>query len=56
LNTGDGAVHRAIRDMAQGRLAEILDWQRALGVPVLPLTSAEDSLSQMRRLMGLGPR
>ena len=56
VDTGDRDTHRALTDLAQGRIAEILDWQRALGVPVLPLTSAEDSLAQMRRLMGLGPR
>ncbi|MEM9912939.1 MAG: DUF58 domain-containing protein [Pseudomonadota bacterium] len=56
VDTGDRATHCAIKDMAQGRIAKILDWQRALGVPVLPLTSAEDSLTQMRRIMGLRPK
>ena len=31
----------------------VLDWQRRFGIPVLPVSSAEDSLRQMRRLMGL---
>ncbi|MDW4497362.1 DUF58 domain-containing protein [Sulfitobacter sp. D35] len=53
IDTGDRATHRSLADMAQGRLAAILDWQRSLGVPVLPLTTAEDSVTQMRRLMGL---
>ena len=56
IDTSDARTHRRLAEMASGRLAEILDWQRTLGVPVLPLTSAEDSLSQMRRLMGLRPR
>ncbi|MEM6578083.1 MAG: DUF58 domain-containing protein [Pseudomonadota bacterium] len=56
VDTADRATHSAIKDMAQGRIAEILDWQRTLGVPILPLTSAEDSLTQMRRIMGLRPR
>ncbi|WIY26097.1 DUF58 domain-containing protein [Parasedimentitalea psychrophila] len=56
IHTGNKTVHRDLREMSQGRLAEVLDWQRTLGVPVLPLSSAEDSLTQMRRLMGLGPR
>ncbi len=56
LDTGDRATHRAISDMVQGRIAEIVDWQRSLGVPVLPLTTGEDSLTQMRRIMGLRPR
>jgi len=54
INTGDRRTYRNLREMAQGRLAEILDWQRTLGVPVLPLSAAEQTLAQMRRLMGLG--
>ncbi|MEM6634711.1 MAG: DUF58 domain-containing protein [Pseudomonadota bacterium] len=56
IDTQDGDIHRTVTDLVRGRIATILDWQRALGVPVLPLTTAEDSLSQMRRLMGLRPR
>jgi uncharacterized protein (DUF58 family) len=55
VDTGDRGAHRRLREMAQGRLAEILDLQRSLGVPVLPLTAAEETLPQIRRLMGLGP-
>lgn len=53
IDTGDTTVHRALTDMAEGRLAHILDWQRRFGIPVLPLTTEEDSVAQMRRLMGL---
>jgi uncharacterized protein (DUF58 family) len=52
IDTGDKTVLRSLHEMAQGRLAKILDWQRRFGVPVMPLTTAEDSVSQMRRLMG----
>lgn len=55
VDTGDKAVHRDLRAMAEGRLAEVLDWQRALGVPVLPLSAGEETLPQIRRLMGLAP-
>lgn len=55
IDTGDHKTHQTLSELASGRLAEILDWQRATGVPVLPLSSAEDSLTQMRRLMGLRP-
>lgn len=55
IDTGNQKTHQKLSELARGRLAEILDWQRATGVPVLPLSSAEDSLTQMRRLMGLGP-
>lgn len=56
IDTGDKALHRRLKEMARGRLSEILDWQRQLGVPVLPLTTAQDSVEQMRRLMGLPGR
>ncbi|MAS45227.1 MAG: DUF58 domain-containing protein [Rhodobacteraceae bacterium] len=55
VDTGDRATHRRLRDMAEGRLAEALDWQRSFGVPLLPLSAGEETLPQMRRLMGLGP-
>lgn len=56
VDTGNKATQSAVKDMAQGRIVEIMDWQRTLGVPILPLTTAEDSLGQMRRIMGLRPR
>lgn len=56
IDTNDKNTHRQLSDLATGRLAEILDWQRTLGIPILPLSSAQDSLAQMRTLMGLGPR
>ncbi|MDW3223881.1 MAG: DUF58 domain-containing protein [Paracoccaceae bacterium] len=56
IDTGDEAVRHNLHAMSQGRLAQVLDWKRTLGVPVLPLSSAEDSLAQMRRLMGLASR
>ncbi len=54
IDTGDRQVHGELKKFAKGRLATIADWQRRYGVPVLPLSAAEDSLSQMRRLLGLG--
>lgn len=56
IDTGDRTVHKQLSEMSRGRLAEVLEWKRTLGVPVLPLTSAQDSLTQMRSLMGLGPK
>ncbi|MDF2233609.1 DUF58 domain-containing protein [Albimonas sp. CAU 1670] len=56
VNTADSRAHRSLREMARGRLAAVLDWQRSLGVSVLPLTTAEETTPQMRRLMGLAPR
>lgn len=56
IDTGDRTVHRRLTEMAQGRLAEVLDWQRLHGVPVLPLTTARDSADQMAHYMGLAGR
>ncbi|WP_211100060.1 DUF58 domain-containing protein [Acuticoccus kandeliae] len=55
IDTGDRTIHRRLAEMSSGRIAAILDWQRRFGVPVLPLSSAEETLPQMRRLMGLAP-
>ncbi|RAI04333.1 DUF58 domain-containing protein [Acuticoccus sediminis] len=56
IDTADHTTYRDLKALAKGRLAEILDWQRSLGVAVLPLTAAEETLPQMRRLMGLAQR
>lgn len=53
IDTRDGQVRRALIDMATGRLAQILAWERELGLPVLPLSAGEETLPQIRRLMGL---
>ncbi len=55
IDTGTDATRRSLQDMTEGRLAQVLDWQRRFGVPILPLTAGEETLPQMRRLMGLGP-
>ncbi len=54
IDTGATSVHTAVADMARGRLAEILSWQNEIGMPVLPLSAGEETLPQIRRLMGLG--
>ena len=52
LDTSDKQYGKDLRAFAEGRLAQILEWQTKLGVPVLPLSSGEDTLQQIRRLMG----
>ncbi len=56
IDTEDSARHRSLESMVRGRLAEVLDWQRRLGIPILPLSAGEETLPQLRRLMGLAPR
>ena len=47
-----GRVRRRLLKSADRRLAAVLAWQRDFGVPVLPVTTAQDSLDQLRRLLG----
>jgi uncharacterized protein (DUF58 family) len=56
IDTGSATSRQGLAALAAGRLAEVLDWQRRFGVPVLPLSAGEETLPQIRRLMGLAPR
>lgn len=53
IDTGSQSVRRHLADMTQGRLADIMQWQKEVGMAVLPLSSGDDTLRQMRILMGL---
>ena len=53
IDTATGQVRRALEEASSGRLAQVLEWHRRLGVPVLPLSAGEETLPQIRRLMGL---
>ena len=35
------------------RFAKVLAWERKLGIPILPLSAGEETLPQIRRLLGL---
>jgi uncharacterized protein (DUF58 family) len=52
IDTRSGKVHESLQALSSGRLQRILDWQAELGIPVLPLSAGEDTIAQMRRLMG----
>lgn len=56
IDTDAPDTRRGLVEMSEGRLADVLDWQSRFGVPVLPLSAGEETLPQMRRLLGLGPR
>jgi len=56
IDTSRAKARRGLAALAEGRLAEVLDWQRRFGVPVLPLSSGQETLPQLRHLMGLGPQ
>lgn len=56
IDTTDHQTRQALTALQPERLAEVLDWQRRFGVPVLPLSSGAQTLPQIRRLMGLVPQ
>ncbi len=56
IQAGSDQTHCALAEMSSGRLARVLDWQRMLGVPVLPLSAGEETLPQIRQMMGLAGR
>jgi uncharacterized protein (DUF58 family) len=56
IDTGEHQTRRALAEIARGRLAHVFDWQRRYGVPVLALSNGEETLPQIRSLMGFGPR
>lgn len=45
-----------ILQMSQARLRDVLAWTPELGVPVLPLSSAEEPVAQLHHLLGLLPQ
>ncbi len=53
LDTRSGKVYRSLAEFSSGRIGEVLDWENTLGVPILPLSAGEETVPQLRRLMGL---
>lgn len=49
---GEEKVRRNILDASDKRLRAILSWQHELGVPVLPISTADDVALQLRHLLG----
>jgi uncharacterized protein (DUF58 family) len=45
-------VRRDLHEFASGRIAHVLEWQADIGVPMLPLSTAEDVVLQVSRLLG----
>jgi uncharacterized protein (DUF58 family) len=52
LPLGRQRVRRDIHELASGRIAHVLAWQEDIGVPMLPLSTAEDVVLQVSRLLG----
>jgi uncharacterized protein (DUF58 family) len=52
VELGFGSVRRDIAEFVDARAKEILGWQREIGVAVLPVSAAEETAPQLRRLLG----
>lgn len=52
LGFGHAATRRNIAEFADARARALLDWHHAMGVPLLPLSAAEETAPQLRRLLG----
>jgi uncharacterized protein (DUF58 family) len=52
LEVGRESVRKSIRQASQERLKTVFAWTRELGIPVLPLSAAEQTAPQLRRLLG----
>ncbi len=55
LDFGDGRIRRSLYEFAEAPGKELLAFERELGVPVLPLSAAEETAPQLRRLLDQPP-
>ncbi len=52
LDLGSASVHEAVTRYNTERLERIENWQKEINLSVLPLSAGEETLPQVRRLMG----
>lgn len=52
LGLGRDAVRKGIAQFVSERSRELFEWRHRIGVPVLPLSAAEETAPQLRRLLG----
>lgn len=55
LEVGRESVRKSIQEVTEARLRSVFAWTRELGVPVLPLSAAEDTARQIQKLIGQMP-
>ena len=55
LEVGRESIRKGISQVSKDRLKDVFAWTQDLGVPVLPLSAAEDTAQQLRRLLGALP-
>ena len=57
IDLGSKSIRDAVSGFTRQRLEKIYRWQTEINLSVLPLSSGEETLPQIRRLMGgLSPR
>ena len=56
LGFGSSGLRKSLLDFADARGREILGWEQQIGVPVLPLSAAEETAPQIARLLGQAQR
>ena len=52
LQLGQEKVRRSILEASDKRLRGILSWQHEMGIPVLPVSTAESVPQQIQHLLG----
>ncbi|WP_150671017.1 DUF58 domain-containing protein [Pandoraea anhela] len=55
LSFGDTSMRHSIREFFSGHGKHLVDWHRAIGVPMFPLSAAEETAGQIRRFLGGAP-
>ena len=56
LDVGRDSVRKRLSEAVQERVQHVLAWTHDIGIPVLPLSAAEDPVTQLNHLFGLLPR
>jgi uncharacterized protein (DUF58 family) len=56
VDVARGDTRQNIVDMSEQRLRAVFAWTRELGIPVLPLSTAEEPVNQLNHLLGLLPQ
>jgi len=51
LSLSEAGVRKSIDTFARNRGRELMAWQRELGLPMLPVSTAEETAPQLRRLL-----
>jgi len=53
LTLGEERIRRNVESLTSGRIAGLLAYREEIGVPMLPLTTAEEVAPQVRKLLGI---